>query len=245
MGNQNSIARSTDQGLSSFALKLVALVAMTCNHTAYIFQEQLPAPLACVLWSVGGLAFPLFAFLLVQGYRHTSDFRRYAMRLGVFALISQVPYWLFLGHVGNVLFTLLASLLALYALDHIQDGTARFTAVAALVALTALCDWGLLGPLLVIAMKQDDDSGRTPTRALAAIALILAAVALVDMWLHPEALLGPNGLGALGYALGCLATAPLTARYNGQRGPSLKWLFYAYYPLHIAVLGLVHMALFA
>ena len=69
-----------------------------------------------MLFGFGGLTFPIMAFLLVEGYRHTSNVARYARRLLVFALVAQVPFGMFLSPGLNVLFTLLVCLGLLYAL---------------------------------------------------------------------------------------------------------------------------------
>ena len=91
-------------------LKVVAIMGMTCNHAAYVFAGHLPFVGECVLFAVGGVTFPVMAYLLVEGYRHTSNVKRYALRLAVFAAVSQIPYALYLALNANVLFTLLIGL---------------------------------------------------------------------------------------------------------------------------------------
>ena len=70
----------------------------------------MPEAPTVALYMVGGLTFPIMAYLLCEGYRHTSSVRRYAERLALFAVISQVPYSLLFGAQGNVLITLLNGL---------------------------------------------------------------------------------------------------------------------------------------
>ena len=114
-------AASPKRGVSSFTLKVVAIVGMTFNHFCYMFYAHLPTEALCVLFGFGGLTFPIMAFLLVEGYNHTSNIKRYASRLFVFALISQVPYTLFLAPTTlNVLFTLLIGLALLYLYDRME-----------------------------------------------------------------------------------------------------------------------------
>lgn len=83
---------------------------MTLNHTSVIFHDYLPQELNGILIMCGGLAFPLMAFLIGEGYQHTRNVRKYALNLLVFAALSQLPYSFFLSpqvYQGNVLFTLL------------------------------------------------------------------------------------------------------------------------------------------
>lgn len=83
-------------GISAFWLKLLAIAAMTVDHIGYLFYPG-------VSWMrmVGRLTFPIMAFLIAEGYRHTHDLRRYETRLFVFALISMLPFYLAFGWVGK------------------------------------------------------------------------------------------------------------------------------------------------
>ena len=128
-------------GINGFALKLTAIIAMTCNHVANVFATQLPGPLLLALYSLGGLTFPIMAFLLVEGFCHTSNLRKYALRLFLFALVSQIPYSLLWGAVPNVLFTLLAGLAVLWVRKKLGDGIPSIAALLAAIALTISFDW--------------------------------------------------------------------------------------------------------
>ena len=109
-GNGRNSDTASAKGLSSFVLKVVAIMGMTCNHAAYVFAGHLPFVGECVLFAVGGVTFPVMAYLLVEGYRHTSNVKRYALRLAAFAAVSQIPYALYLASNATVLFTLLIGL---------------------------------------------------------------------------------------------------------------------------------------
>ena len=204
------------RGVSSFTLKVVAIVGMTFNHACYIFYPYLPAEALLLLFGFGGLTFPIMAFLLVEGYHHTSNIKRYAGRLLAFALVSQVPYGLFLAHNLNVLFTLLIGLGILYL-------------------ASALCDWGIIGPLMILMMRAIPDRRQRIVLPLLVPILGNGLPALSDYMAAFDPALLPFALYPL---LGCTATIPLLLAYNGSRGRPMKWLFYAYYPAHILVLGL-------
>lgn len=243
--------------MTGFGLKLLAILGMTANHVAHVFAAMLPGWAVLGLYSFGGLTFPIMAFLIVEGYRYTSSLRRYAGRLALFAALSQIPYWLCFGWpdldfasegaVGlglNVFFTLLIGLGLLWAWDHIRNGAARAAVIAAGVAVSGFCDWGVVGPIMVLlfyVLRSDGLRGVVLTLALPAAALLIPAVAAVA--LGADTLLDRCNIGyaAVGFTLAAIAIG----RYNGQRGIPLKWAFYLYYPAHLLVIWGVHQALVA
>ncbi len=236
---ENTCART--KGITAFPLKLLAIVGMTCNHACYIFWDQMPDELFCALFGFGGLTFPIMAFLLVEGYNHTSNVLRYGQRLLIFALISQVPYGLFLSNQMNVLFTLFVCLVLLYAYDHMASRALFWAVFAAVTLLTAWCDWGVLAPCMVMALRLV----QSPRARVAYSALLPICANGLPMLAQMIGVPTLRNVGMVLYPLvGCTATIPLLWAYNGGRGRSMKWFFYAYYPAHIAVLGLTKVLLF-
>ena len=77
--------------LTAFHLKVIALVIMVVDHTAAAL-EIIPMPLNTFLRRIGRIAFPIYAFLVAEGCRHTRSREKYLLRLGVFALISEIPF---------------------------------------------------------------------------------------------------------------------------------------------------------
>lgn len=230
----------TTRDISSSTLKLVAIICMTANHAGYIFHSTMPswAFLACIV--IGGATFPTMAFLITEGYRRTSNVYRYMMRLFVFALISQAPFWFFLSHCGNVLFTLLIGLILVH-LDHTMDNRVLFAcAVVAGCALSYFCDWPIIGPAAVLFFERLRDR----EHGIVTACWIIAACVIVP--LVPSLLETGSSLylaGAAGGVFGGIVTSLLLPRYQGRRGFSIKYFFYIYYPAHIAILGLIHLAL--
>ncbi len=92
------------------ALKAFGILVMTIDHIGFVFFPQIT-----FLRVIGRLAFPIFAWYLSQGYIHTSNLKKYFLRLGIFALVSQAPYYLvFREWKLNIFFTLLIGLLAIH-----------------------------------------------------------------------------------------------------------------------------------
>ena len=129
--------------LTAAQLRALALILMFIDHTGRVlFPEQ--------LWMVclGRLAFPIFAFQTAEGYRHTRDFRRYCLRLAIFALISEIPFNLLAYGAAiyplrqNVMFTLLLGLVACRVYDR-NKGWALIPVFLATVLLRP--DYGIPG----------------------------------------------------------------------------------------------------
>ena len=180
---------------------------------------------ASVFQLIGGLAVPVFAFLLVEGFLHTASFRRYLLTMLGFAVLSEVPYDLAMGDVlwnmssQNPLFTLVISLIMLYALRMFSARKGIATRVVqAMIVLAAILWCTLL------------------STGFGLCTVLLTAV----YYLAYE----KNGVKVL---LGCAisamyVTGPLSGyalwNYTGQRGWNKnKYLFYAFYPIHLLVLG--------
>ena len=233
------------KGVSSAFLKWVAIVAMTCNHAAYIFYPHLPFEARMVLVAAGGLTFPIMAFLLVEGYLHTSNLKRYAARLAIFAAIAEVPFWLFLGHEGNVLITLLGGLVVLWVFDNVENDWLRTLCILAVVFATWPCDWGGTGPVIMLLFYRLR-TRRWGIAATVALPIALGVSAVLPRFLQGLAKGSLANLPFLMYYLvGNVAAIPLLMAYNGQRGAHpMKWFFYIYYPAHIAILGIVHLLVF-
>lgn len=173
---------------------------------------------------VGRMAFPLFCFLLVEGFLHTHNRKKYGLNLFLFALLSEIPFNLMLsGHLlfnrQNVLFTLLLGYLALCALEYFRENKLWMTLSVLglfLVAFFARADYGYVGfgfILLLYGLRKDE-----LVRAMAGCAALPSHV------------------------IGGMAFIPI-AFYNGKRGFIQgrvgKYLFYAFYPVHMLVIWLL------
>ena len=230
---------------SGTALKTIACITMLVDHIgASCIEAGILTPgldigtlsrdtlsayplyrLDMVLRFTGRLAFPLFCFLLVEGFLHTHDLKKYALRMLGFALISEWPFdWAFFsgvywGH-QNVYFTLLLGLLAMKALDTYQtpEGMPALkgilgAAACFLAAALLHCDYDVLGLALILALYMTRKDKRAQCIAGAVFSLF-----------EPVA---PLAFGLVWF-------------YSGERGGSSKleqWAFYWFYPVHLSVLA--------
>ena len=233
--------KKTRYGLDSTALRLLAILFMVLDH---LWATVVPGNLW--LTCVGRLAFPIFAFQLCEGYRHTGDFRRYRRRLLVFALLSEIPFNLFYaGSVifpfhQNVLFTLLLGLLAIRQADRlrreegIKKKSLRCLALLLILAggVVLFPDYGLMGVMTVLCFFVFRDHRLFQ----------LAAMAVLNIFAFKGQTI-PVSLGALAFDFPiqgfALLALPLIWLYNGEKGPGgkgLRLFWYIFYPLHMLAL---------
>ena len=219
--------------MSSFSLRLLALALMCVDHAGLALFPAIP-----VFRWIGRLAFPLYCFLLAQGYAHTRDLRAYARRLLLFALLSEIPFDLLIfGRLAsnaeqNALFSLLLALLAIYAVDTLRDRPilAGVSALAlCMLAMLTRVSYGWLGIALCLCFYLlREHRGR----------MLLGAAALLVLYTSSLLLSGVSALWALA-SLFALLALPVIFCYNGKRGArsaSLTLLFYASYPAHLLLL---------
>lgn len=219
--------------MSSFSLRLLALLCMFADHAGLALFPSVGA-FRCV----GRLAFPLYCFLLVQGYTHSRDVRAYGRRLLLMALISEIPFdMLIFGRIAsgmeqNVFFSLIFGLIAMQSSDALRDKPlyAGFAA-AALCMGAMLCrvSYGWLGVALCLCIHFLYDRRLRMAVWIACILLIYSFSLLLS---------GVTMSWVLVSFCALLSLLPILC-YNGKRGlrvPLITFAFYAAYPLHIAAL---------
>ncbi len=205
-------------GLSTFQLKWIAIITMLIDHIgAVLFPYELGYRI------IGRIAFPIFCFLIVEGFSHTRDVRRYMVRLGIFALISELPYDLaFHGEMvyaegQNVFFTLLLGVLMMYMMSLCSAIPLKAMAAVSIAVLAEVLntDYSARGILLIL------------------IYYIFREKRVISL---PAGALWNFSYGwGMVQCCGVLAT-PFLAFYNGKRGPKIKYFFYVFYPAHLLVL---------
>ena len=231
----------TRPGLDRFLLKIIAAAAMTLDHIAAVFvsYRQTPA-LFLTMRVVGRLTAPIMCFFIAEGFAHTSSKTKYALRLGVFAVISQVPYSLL--HHGrpfafdfSMMTTLFLSFLVLCVYEYAGTMYLKLPLMMMLTAVCVRCDWYFFAPVWVLTFHIFRDSRR---KQIAGYALMSAL--MIGGWIVYYRLRRGSWINLL--QLGVFPFIPLLALYNGRRGPGgpvVKYFYYIYYPLHILALYLL------
>ncbi len=230
---------------SGSALKFIAAVIMMIDHTtkALIYNCVIKGGNAVklvpfmsnrqlynILRGVGRLAFPIFCFFIVEGFLYTRNRTRYFMRLLLFGVISEIPFDLGLYESRwyprhqNVMFELALAVLMLWTWEAI--GRSRRLHGGLLLILQALSAAGFL----IAAQKLHLDYG------FKGLSLILV------LYLLRFERITQCTAGALNIAIWewpAVFAFPLMCLYNGKRGRSIKYFFYAFYPGHLALLALL------
>lgn len=316
MGAQMPAAAPARQkGISGSTIKIIAVAAMLIDHiAAAVLMRQIVANgymdvaasgnMADMMqWlmdngalfyiyeamrMIGRLGFPIFCFLLVEGFQRTRNVKKYALRLAAFALISEIPFDLaFKGEIfymgyQNVYFTLLFGLLALCCIDYVDKHELpkaakiifRVTGVAApgmyMMALTygmlknesaALLFTGVIGALVAgvaLLIFRKVRGGQRTQLFCAELTVLVFWMCVAEAFMTDYSGMGVLTIGVMYFyrkrkvisaLAGCIVltimsvseiTAFFTlipiALYNGSRGLKMKYFFYAFYPVHLALL---------
>lgn len=226
-------------------LKLIAIISMTFDHFGCVIMpifgqnNEVLYTFYQMFRYIGRLAFPIYCFLLIEGFKHTSDKFKYFFRLLIFAIISEVPFDLaFYNKLlefenQNVFFTLSIGIGALIILDYLDNNLyMEFKKV-----LCILLDFMviIMSFILVNIINSDYES--------CGIALIISLYILrnnrILQCVYGSFLLFIYGIFVFKFeVIAGLGFIPVY-KYNGERGKQLKYFFYLYYPVHLFCLFLI------
>ena len=252
------------KGISGSTLKMIALITMLIDHfAATIIERSLLAQhispmldiqnmqmnfssLQILYWTmrlIGRLGFPIYIFLLIEGFQHTHNKWKYLLRLILFALVSEIPFDIafnlsrkqvlagqllessYASSYQNVFFTLSIGLLTIILMDLINQRSIHILFKIIINILISIA-----GMILADLLHTDYSS--------------VGVLAIVVMYLLRNKQL--LGTAMTCFVLMCSSIFEATALlilipvklYNGSRGWNLEWIFYAFYPVHLLILGL-------
>ncbi len=210
--------------LTGSDLKWIALVTMILDHIGVAFLD----PASAMYWGVrliGRLAFPLYCFLLVEGFCHTRNVGNYLRRLLIFAVISEIPFDMIHGVISmerqNVYFTLAIGLVALMGYVRLNNQNQTMYAILWCAVMSGLAwllrvDYDFAGVLLICILYRFRQEPQM--RAVWGGGTLLLAMSPMEF--------------------PALLDFGLMSLYGGKRGDDRwRWLFYAAYPVHLLLLG--------
>lgn len=223
------------KGLTGSNLKWIAIITMAIDHVgAFILEPYILESLASgnlinitmITRLIGRIAFPIFTFLLVEGYIHTRNLKKYILQMGIFALLSEIPFDLaskgvmFSTSNQNVFFTLFIGLMTIAMFNSVKERKYLKLIIPILgmaIATLLRTDYSAVGIMIIFIFYYfRDDKGLR--NILVSPLLLLQATAI-------------------------LALIPIQL-YNGKRGKQNKFFFYIFYPAHLIIYFLVRTIFF-
>ncbi|MBQ2744274.1 MAG: hypothetical protein IJF37_01455 [Lachnospiraceae bacterium] len=212
-------------GLSSFQLKMIAIISMVIDHVGMLmFPEEMAFRV------IGRMSFPIYCFLIVEGFYHTSNVKNYIKRLAVFALISEIPFNILVsGNLldvehQNVFFTLLIGLLTVYAINNTINPMLKslILVAGAMAAIALMTDYSFYGIILIYVFFNMREKRLFACIFMAVMSFIVSPI----------------------QGSATMAVIPIML-YNGEKGPGFmdkkvwKYTFYAFYPVHMMALYVI------
>lgn len=240
-----SISSQRKKGLTSDLLKLIAVIAMVIDHAAWAFVPY-GSIAGQAMHVIGRLTAPIMCFMITEGYYKTHDVKKYAQRLGLFAVISHIPYTYF--HTGKLeiisstsaVFPLFMGLLALIIRDSPKYETSVKNMIILLICLVSMIgDWGCMAVIWIIIFGSRNFSRKTQIQYFCVSAALMIALDIIY-----------NAVNGCWYynlfQLGIFLAVPLLMKYNGIRkgGSGYKWFFYIFYPTHLLLFAVIRYAIF-
>ena len=224
--------------LSGSALKIIAVLSMVIDHCAYFLMEH-GTPLYGVMRCFGRIAFPVFAFLIAEGFANTRNRSRYFLTILGFAIISEIPWFLLNGYDGthNVMFTLAIGVAALTVFDRLCEHRPLCVIVISLLLALAYwmgVDYNWRGVLMIVLFYMLRHQTIEPWSDRYEICFPSQAMRQIIFTLP---LMMHYGMA------GAVLASFVIFLYDGTRGhikgAVAKYSFYAFYPLHIMILSLM------
>lgn len=216
---------------SGSVLKIIAIVSMVIDHCAYFLMDN-NSTLYEAMRCVGRIAFPVFAFLIAEGFAYTHNRKRYFTRLLVFAVISEVSWYLLNGADGthNVMFTLALGVVALAVLEKLKENSVLCGITILSIAYLATWsgvdyEWrGILMILVFNLLRNQNDNLPFPYGRM------MQLLCAFPLMMH---------YGSIGALLACMTIFLYDGARRFIKGNVAKYGFYAFYPVHLLLIWCV------
>ena len=237
-----------NKGLSSNALKFIAIIAMTIEHVICVTFPNYPTDWWIVaLHMIGRITAPIMWFFVAEGYHYTHNLKKYIVRLFIFAVISHfaynfafgIPFIPFRTSVFNqtsVIWSLAWGLVALAISDSVRLKQWQKTVLIIIICTVTFCsDWSCIAVLAIVGIGSHRGDFK---RQMTEMMMYVFFYALIYFIFINKI----YGIIQLFVAL----SIPLLKSYNGERGSwkGMKWFFYFYYPAHLVLCGIIRILLY-
>ena len=242
--------------LNANAIKLIAIIAMTIDHIAWMIFPGYPKELLpLTLHTIGRITCPIMCYFIAEGYHYTKDITKYTNRLFIFAFLSHFAYifasadfvdWrsfipFYNGSILNqtsVMWSLAWGLVMLRVVnsEKIKKSYVKIFLVLLICLVTFPSDWSCIASLCILAFGTNKGNFKTQ---------MLWLIFYVALYATIYCLAIDKVYGVLQMAV--VLSIPILMLYNGQRGHNqrmnhiVKWLFYLYYPLHLFIIGFIQI----
>lgn len=260
--------------MSSFVIKLIAIISMVFDHSGDLFVGHLS-----IFNLIGRIAFPLFCFQLVVGYTYTKDLKKYIVRMFIFALISQIPYSFFMHAFQgtyfalNIFFTLATSLICIYILNSKKMNTLlKFLCILtfSIISYFLKFDFAVTGILYSLfiyifypfqnlfgknsfnfhnlsienydknEIKKSRFNFKAPLFNFNKCIFVLGTI-IFSIIQYAKYFPYLNFGWIFGLIFFSSIPCVFMLMFNGKKGPSFKYFFYAFYPLHLTILYIFYL----
>lgn len=236
--------------LNRHNLQIAAIVAMIIDHMSVFAINSL---MFYIMKGIGRITIVIMCYFVAEGYGKTRNAGKYIIRMGVFAAVSQIPYYIyaFYGNIPvnvnallmsvftyrNVIFTLFVGLSLLAIVKSDYKFAIKVLAVIMALYLVRNSDWGYYAVLWIIGCGMLSEKNKKLTWILFVLCLRMGLLALSPIiTILKTGLLPYNMLfNWLAQAGGFLAV-PLLARYNGEKGGGRRYAMYILYPAHLVAI---------
>ncbi len=239
-----------EKKLNANTLKLIAILAMTLDHSIDIFYPHYQMNWITILCHlIGRVTAPIMWFFISEGFTYTRNRKKYAMRLFWFSIISHFAYCFAFGipfipfsngsifNQTSVMWGLAWSVVVLYL--YFENKTLsekkKLFLFLMILLITFPANWSCIS---VVAILYIYDKRGNYNKQFLMILLWSLIYGLVSFFFYNKV----YGL----ITLGVILIYPLLKNYNGERGKWtwLKWFFYLYYPIHLFILGIIRCAMY-
>lgn len=233
--------------MTSNALKRIAVIAMIIDHIAWAFLP-IDDPMAQIMHFIGRITFPIMAYFIVEGFKYTSNIKRYITRMAIFAILSHLPFQYFkYGRIPlwqpmandtvftilytSILYTFTISLIGLWVKHKSKlNPYIKNTLLLGLLILSTIGDYSIFGFILVMLFGQYQYNRR---RQLIAGFIFTCLFIMLNYNIS-----NPN---TNHYLFGMMIPLLLLALYNDERksyrSVIQKYAFYIIYPVHMLIIG--------